>query len=369
MKIDYIAVGYWPVVGGTETILKNIAERMAQRGHDVTVHTSTYNPNYLGKLKNEDVVNGVKIRRYLLLPFYIFFPKIKNPQVIHLFSYGDNFIFQSLLHHSNILVSSPIGEEIYSYGKIRSKLLGPRILDYSRIIFAMTTYERNQLSKLYKLSLDKIVVWPAGVGEEAFSEPNMVNVKGEISKISRTKYYVRLARLDRFKKIEFGIQLLEHLPNFNYIVVGTLDNTSYLEELKELSKRIGVEDRVVFIGKPNDDEKRLLMRNSQFYLIANRESFGIATIEAMAQGAPIVAPDIDEYTDIVIDQVNSLIYKYYSIDSCVESVNRLLQDESLRRNLGENGKIIARERFLWDRIADVAENYYRSLINEQSMKQ
>ena len=137
MKIDYIAICYWPVVGGTETVLKNVAERMVQRGYDVSIHASTYNPNYNGKLKREDVINGVKITRYQILPFYIFFPKIKDPQIIHLFSYGDNFIFQSLLNHSNLLVSSTIGEEIYAYGKIRNKLLGPRILDYSGIILVL----------------------------------------------------------------------------------------------------------------------------------------------------------------------------------------------------------------------------------------
>ncbi len=44
MKIDDISIGYFPIVGGTETVVKNIAERMTKRGHDVTVHTSTYNP-------------------------------------------------------------------------------------------------------------------------------------------------------------------------------------------------------------------------------------------------------------------------------------------------------------------------------------
>lgn len=369
MKIDYIAVGYWPVVGGTEFFVKNIAERMAQRGHDVTVHTSTYNPNYNGELKKKEVVNGVKIRRYRLLPFYIFFPKINNQQIVHLYSYGDNFFVQSLLHHSSLLVSSPIGEEVYAYHKIRNKLLGSKVLNYSKVIFAQTTFEENQLSKMYKLKPDKITKLPAGVGEEAFLGPDMVNVKGEISKISRTKYYVRLARLDRFKKIEFGIQLLEHLPNFNYVVVGTLDDTSYLEELKELSKRIGVENKVVFTGKVNEDEKRLLLKNSHFYLIANRETFGGATIEAMAQGVPIIAPDVDEYKDIVVDKMNSMVYRYGSMNSCLQSINKLLQDDALRLKLGETGKLMTRKNFLWDRIADVAENYYWNLISEYSMKQ
>ena len=46
MKIDFISTGYYPIIGGTETVVKNLAERMALKGHNVTVHASTYNPNY-----------------------------------------------------------------------------------------------------------------------------------------------------------------------------------------------------------------------------------------------------------------------------------------------------------------------------------
>lgn len=81
MKIDCISIGYWPVIGGTETVVRNIAERMAQRGHDVTVHTGYYNPNYDGELKKSEIHNGVKIERYRLFPFYIFFPKIRQCQI------------------------------------------------------------------------------------------------------------------------------------------------------------------------------------------------------------------------------------------------------------------------------------------------
>ena len=97
MKIDYVCIGYWPVIGGTETVVKNLAERMVRRGHDVTVHASTYNLNYGGALMHKEVINGVNVIRYRLLPFYVFLPKIRNPEIVYLFSYGDNFIIQSFL--------------------------------------------------------------------------------------------------------------------------------------------------------------------------------------------------------------------------------------------------------------------------------
>ena len=320
MKIDFIAIGSYPIIGGTETVVKNLAERMVLRGHDVKVHASTYNPNYHGTLKHEEVFNGVKVVRYKLLPFYVFLPKIRNPEVIHLFSFGDNFVVQSLLHHSSKFVSSPIGEEIYSKHKLRNRLIGSRILNYSNVIFAQTTYEKVQLNKIYGIPLKKIVFLPAGVKSEDFLQPNTSNVREDILKVSKERYFIRLARLDKFKRLEFGIQLLPYLQDIKYVVAGTTDNMIYLKELQKLSKMLNVEERVIFTGRVNEEEKKLLLHGSQFYLISNHETFGGATVEAMAQGIPIIAPNIEEYKDIVVDQVSSLIYEYDSIKDCINKV-------------------------------------------------
>ena len=361
MKIDFISIGYYPIIGGTETVVKNLAEKMALKGHNATVHASTYNPNYSGKLMRREVINGVYVIRYKLLPFYVFLPKIRDPEVIHLFSYGDNFVFQTVLHHSKKFVSSPIGEEIYSNHKLRNRLMGGRILNYSNVIFALTTYEKIELNRIYGISSNKIVVFPVGIKAEDLLPPDTSNVRESILKVSSEQYFVRLARLDKVKKLEFGIRLLPRLRNMKYIVVGPTDDMSYLKELQELSKRLNVEDRVIFTGMVNEDEKRLLLHKSKFYLIANRETFGGATIEAIAQGTPIVAPNVEEYKDIVIDHFNSLIYEYDSIEDCAKKVEKLNEDDGLRQRLRANGIQMAKENFNWDRIADAAERIYMSL--------
>lgn len=360
-KIDYICIGYSPIVGGTESIVSNIAERMVQRGHDVTVHTSTYNPNYIGDLPRFQIINGVKVRRYRLLPLFIFLPKIRDADIIHLFSYGDNFLIQSLVRSSKLLVTSPIGEEIYAKSKFRNKLLGRFILNRAKKVFAMTNFEKTQLNTLYKVKLEKMVLLPGGVGEESFLPIKIENIREEILKICNLKYFVRLARVDRIKRLEFGIKLLEYFPDLTYVVVGTLDNDAYFNELKDLSERLMLKQRVVFTGKLNEDEKRMLLHNSQFYLISNHETFGIATVEAMAQDVPIVAPFISEYNDILINQENSLLYDYDSIESCRRVVDMLLKNDALKEYLGCKGKHVAREKFYWDRIADVAEKIYKEI--------
>ena len=91
MKIDYITIGYFPIIGGTETVVKNIAEIMAKRGHEVTVHTSTYNPNFNGNLKDSEIINGVKVLRYKLHPLHQLERKLSSVRKRHIFYLIDFF--------------------------------------------------------------------------------------------------------------------------------------------------------------------------------------------------------------------------------------------------------------------------------------
>ena len=130
------------------------------------------------------------------------------------------------------------------------------------------------MNKIYGITVDKIVFFPAGVKTEDFLPANASNVRENIIKVSEEQYFIRLTRLDKFNRIEFGIQLLPRLRNLKYVVVGTLDDINYLKELQDLSKKLGVEDRVIFTRSVNEDEKRFLLHQSRFCLIANHETFG-----------------------------------------------------------------------------------------------
>ena len=358
MKIDYICITYNPVVGGAETLVKNIAERMSQKGHDVTVHTSTLNPNYTGEIQREEVINGVRVIRSRVFPFFLFFPRIRKPEIVHLFSFGDNFIVQSFLRRRYMLITSPIGEEIYSSYKKRIKLAGKPALNFSRVIAAMTEYEKNILVDTYGIDRNKIIVWPAGVDDGAFSPPNMNNVRQTIENIPRFRYFIRVARIDRVKELEFGIKLLSNLPGMCYVIAGVFQDNDYLNELKGMADKFGVSDRLIFTGRITDDEKRFLLQHAVFYLLANHETFGITTVEAMAQGIPILAANVREYAGIIFDNINSLVYEYGNVEDAIEKAMHLINNDMLIKKLGENGIDIAKKNFMWDNLADIIEKIY-----------
>lgn len=362
MKIDYVCIGFYPIIGGTETVVLNIAKRMVKKGHDVIVHTSTYNPNFHGRLPNEDLIDGVRVLRYRLFPPFIFFPVIRETDIIHLFSFGDNFIIQSLLQDRDKLIVSPIGEEINSYQKFRIKVLGQHILNKAQRILASTIYESEFLISHYHISPDKIVISPFGVDENAFLAPKENDEKIE------GRYYSRLARIDRVKKLDFGIRLLTKIDKqISHVIIGPCDDEKYLRELKDLAIELGVRDKVVFAGRVSEEEKRAILHHSLFHVVSNYENFGVSSIEAMAQGVPILAPDIEAYKGLFVNNLNSLLYTCDSLDDAAAKANEIIEDEELAHRLGEKAKEIAKAKFSWDSIVDEVEQVYYNVQKVQKI--
>jgi glycosyltransferase involved in cell wall biosynthesis len=92
LKIAQICPRYSPDIGGVETHVKEISERLVKAGHNVEVITT----DPTGKLKKEDTINGVKIIRsgsfapgnaYYFAPQILFYLKSQKYDVIHVQSY------------------------------------------------------------------------------------------------------------------------------------------------------------------------------------------------------------------------------------------------------------------------------------------
>src|SRR3954470_6968344 len=97
MKIDIVAPFFHPVLGGGEHYTIGVATGMAKRGHDVTVHTASYNPvNGEHYALEDQFTDGVKIKRYdpAFRAYHYFWwwkPEIKRSDLVHVVGYGHFF--------------------------------------------------------------------------------------------------------------------------------------------------------------------------------------------------------------------------------------------------------------------------------------
>jgi glycosyltransferase involved in cell wall biosynthesis len=105
---------------------------------------------------------------------------------------------------------------------------------------------------------------------------------------------------------------------------------------RELAERLGVADACRFVGV-RDDVSALLPAGDVFVMPSQREGFGLAALEAMSCGLPVVASDIPGLLDVVTQDVTGLLVEQRS-DDIAAALIRLLDDDALRARLGDEGR-------------------------------
>ncbi|HYY07812.1 MAG TPA: glycosyltransferase family 4 protein, partial [Actinomycetota bacterium] len=93
-----------------------------------------------------------------------------------------------------------------------------------------------------------------------------------------------------------------------------------------------------------------------------QESFGIALVEGMAAGLPVVATDIPGYREVVTDGVEGLLVPPRDPEALAAGLVRVLTDPELAVRLGRAGRERARS-FDWSIVVERLEELYRRAID------
>jgi D-inositol-3-phosphate glycosyltransferase len=103
---------------------------------------------------------------------------------------------------------------------------------------------------------------------------------------------------------------------------------------------------------PHDELQQLYARAAVVACPSRREGFGVACLEAMAHGRPVVASSVGGLRDLVVDRETGLVVPPRDPAALRAALEELLGDRVLRRRLGAAARERARERFSWERVTD-----------------
>jgi glycosyltransferase involved in cell wall biosynthesis len=126
------------------------------------------------------------------------------------------------------------------------------------------------------------------------------------------------------------------LPSLFVTVAGADRNAS---RLRGLLRRLGVEDRFDFRGRVEHDEVRRLHGRADLYVMPSRiEGYGIAFLEAMASGTPVIAGNRGGTRELVRDGENGLAVDPDDAPGLARALLRLTREPRLRDELVEGGR-------------------------------
>ena len=132
-------------------------------------------------------------------------------------------------------------------------------------------------------------------------------------------------------------------------------------KIKALARRLGLSDRVDFLGRvPRSDLPALLWHCDVALLPSRREAFGVAALEAMAAGLPVVASRVGGIGEIITGDDCGVLCEPGSAQSLAEGIRRVLGDEAYRERLSRAGPDRA-SRFGLDRMIQAVRRLYLEL--------
>ena len=134
-----------------------------------------------------------------------------------------------------------------------------------------------------------------------------------------------------------------------------------LGEASRRARALGVDADVELLGE--QDQVVLLLSAADVLLLpSSQESFGLAALEAMACGVPVIASRVGGLPEVVEDGKNGFLRDLEDLDGMAASTVRLLTDDDLRLRLSKAGVEAARSRFCDDRIVPMYEAFYREIL-------
>lgn len=158
-----------------------------------------------------------------------------------------------------------------------------------------------------------------------------------------------LSRLHPMKGLELlleAVHLLsrEGLTDFSLVIAGS-GRPSYVGRIKELVKTLSLDGRVEFLGFVEGKEKREAFKNADvFVLPSKRENYGIAVVEALAHGIPVVISNSVDIWSKVEESGGGFVVER-DAKEVATALKRLLGDIDLRRQMSTRALTVAPEHF------------------------
>jgi glycosyltransferase involved in cell wall biosynthesis len=149
----------------------------------------------------------------------------------------------------------------------------------------------------------------------------------------------RLDATEKYKGVDTVIEalpsLIARVPDAQYLIIGRGSDTA---RLKKLAERIGVSERVHFIGSVDDATLRACYRACDVFVMPSaKEGFGFVFLEAMQYAKPVVAADSGGSPEVVRDGVTGMLVQYGDIPQLARALTDLCLNPERRAVLGRAG--------------------------------
>ena len=371
-----IGIVLYPTFGGSGVVATELGKALAKKGHEI--HFVTYSqPVRLGSFRENIFYHEVVISDYPLFDYQPYetilaskmvdVVKYENLDLLHvhyaiphasaaymaqqiLKSQGINIPFVTTLHGTDITLvgKDPSFEPVITF-----------CINQSDIVTTVSQSLKDDTYTHFNTTREIQVV------------PNFIDTKDSLVEIDleKRRRYAKdderiLCHISNFRKVKRVEDVVTMFAAVNKEIPSKLifaGDGPERNKLERLSRDLGICGRVIFVGKVSDTS-HVLQMSDLFILPSETESFGLAALEAMAVGVPVISSNTGGIPEVNIHGETGYLSNVGDVEDMAKNAIHLLSNEKLfhqfRINAWKRAKVFSIENVL-----PLYEKIYDDLIN------
>lgn len=227
-----------------------------------------------------------------------------------------------------------------------------RLLQSVPKIIVDTEYVEKAIRDYSLAHTPEIFIIPQGINNRYFNIKCSESSRKILSVGAFSRRKGQLLLIKAFEKVA------SQVPDASLILCGTVAEEKYFKEVVEYIAGSAFKERIVLKTDVSQDELDSLYHQAQiFALYSSEESQGIALLEAMAAGLPVVATRVGGIPNVVVDKKTGILTAYNDSYSFSQAILNLLTDSLIWNEMSQQSRLVA-ENYSWHNIAQSAQKAY-----------
>ncbi len=377
MKNNHLNIGIvcYPTPGGSGVVATELGMSLAQRGHDVHFITNGH-PARLSHFDENVYLHKVETGDYPLFQNYTPYSlslavKIREVAVNHDLDVvhvhyaiphaASAYLAKQMLGPDRIRTLTTLhGTDITLVGMMPSFFEVTRFtISVSDGITAVSNFLRDETVEQFKV--DKpIDVIHNFVDSEEFSPKCDPEIKRRLAP-NGERLLMHVSNFRKVKNLPVVLKVFNEVKKEQPTRLILVGDGPEIEATERLASELGIAEDVVFLG---DQEyvAEILPVGDVFLLPSEHESFGLAALEAMSCGVPVVGSRVGGLHEVIVDGETGFLCDPHDVQCMTRLVLSLLKSEDYRRKTGDNARNRAIAEFGRDKIVSQYLDVYRNLL-------
>jgi len=360
---------------GQVMVIREVSRRLVERGYEVHIYSREIKEKIPYSIEIPTFMNSVPFIRGITFAFKIN-EYLKDYDIIHTHYHPGIFsgnLAKNKLKIPHVLTYhgyAPIG--IWRNPRQRIKMIDHRLgslisfhlgIDH---FMPVSNYLKNELISFYGVKEHKITTIYNGIDINRFSPKNSGEIIREKYKLDSNPVVLFLGRLAPYKGIQFLLHAVpiikKEIPNIKVLIAGSARED--VLNIKAMITKLGIAKSLIFTGfVPDELLPNLYAACDVFCFTSLWEGFGLPPAEANATGKPVVAFNITAIPEVVKHKKTGILVPPRNVNKLAEAIIYLLQNEKIRKRLGNNGRKHVENNFIWDKTVKEVIRIYKKVLN------